>query len=89
MCQRDLTSQARKELAGMSLYDDLWEAKGNIEAGLAMIYFIILNTRNDKARYYLKGSLPSLRQGLGWISDTEFEMATSRDDDEEEPEEEI
>ncbi len=71
----------------MNLYDDLWEAKGNIEAGLEMIQFIILNTRNDKVKHYLQGAVPGLRQALGWISDAEFEMATSRDDGED-PEEE-
>ena len=71
----------------MSPYDDLWEAKGSIEEGLERIQTILLNTRNKKVRYYLQGSLPGLRQGLGRISDAEFEMETSRDDDEEDSDE--
>lgn len=86
MCQRDLDS-TKAPLKPLPHWHG--EARSKIEEGLETIQIIILNTRNEKTRYYLQGSLPGLRQGLGWITDAEFEMATSLDDDEEEPEEEI
>lgn len=66
------------------IYKEIYQVKGNLEFGVAVLETVLLNGKNDIANRYLKSALQEIRQALSDLSDAEFEISTTPDEDEDE-----
>ena len=66
------------------IYKEIYQVKGDLEFGVAVLETVLLNGKNDIANRYLKSALQEIRQALSDLSDAEFEISTTPDEDEDE-----
>lgn len=66
------------------IYDEIYQVKGNLEFGLAVLETVLQNRKNEIANRYLKSALLEIRHALSDLSDAEFEISTTPDEDEDE-----
>ena len=66
------------------IYDEIYQVKGDLEFGVAVLETVLLNGKNEIANRYLKSALLEIRHALSDLSDAEFEISTAPDEDEDE-----
>ena len=66
------------------IYKEIYQVKGDLEFGVAVLETVLLNGKNEIANRYLKSALLEIRHALSDLSDAEFEISTTQDEDEEE-----
>ena len=65
------------------IYDDFYQVIGDLEFGEAVLETVLVNGKNEIANLYLKSALQEIRHALSDLSDAEFEISTTPDEDEE------
>ena len=66
------------------IYDEIYQVKGDLEFGEAVLETVLLNGKNEIANRYLKSALLEIRHALSDLSDAEFEISTTPDEGEDE-----
>ncbi len=64
------------------IYKEIYQVKGDLEFGVAVLETVLLNGKNEIANRYLKSALLEIRHALSDLSDAEFEISTTPDEDE-------
>ena len=62
----------------MSMYDELGEMMGELEADADILEMVILNGKNEKANIYLRDAITLIKRAVSDMSDAVFEVSTSQ-----------
>ena len=72
----------------MSLLDNVCEVKSDLEVDTEILETVLLNSKNEKAKRYIREAVQEMYRAAALLSDAEFDMSTSWDDDEDEEDDE-